>query len=242
MVVLIGILAAVLLPVFSKAREASRRASCQNNLKQIGLVCKMFANESKGEVFPPLSRIPNNWMMDMDAVYPEYVTDAQVFICPDSPFAQPGAFDLQHTAEHPNAAPGAPHPDCVWSLFYVYTGWIILFDDQALAFIDAYYERPRDIYVDRELVLDVPVWNANGSGAQLGPAQSGIPIAWDRVPLVPEEWAHQPDGSNVLYMDGHVEFQQYAYDREHDHFPVSPGSAEAFGADIPYLSSDCYGS
>ena len=51
-IAIIGILAAILLPALARAREAARRASCQNNLKQFGLVFKMYSGESKGEVFP----------------------------------------------------------------------------------------------------------------------------------------------------------------------------------------------
>ncbi len=53
-IAIIGILAAILLPALARAREAARRASCANNLKQMGLVFKMYANESKGEKLPPI--------------------------------------------------------------------------------------------------------------------------------------------------------------------------------------------
>mgnify|MGYP002684923206 CR=1 FL=1 len=47
-IAIIGILAAILLPALSRAREAANRASCQNNLKQFGTVFKMYAGEAVG--------------------------------------------------------------------------------------------------------------------------------------------------------------------------------------------------
>ena len=49
-IAIIGILAAILLPALARAREAARRASCQNNLKQIMLSFKMYANEWNGSL------------------------------------------------------------------------------------------------------------------------------------------------------------------------------------------------
>jgi prepilin-type N-terminal cleavage/methylation domain-containing protein/prepilin-type processing-associated H-X9-DG protein len=113
-IAIIGILAAILLPALARAREAARRASCANNLKQMGIVLKMYANESGG-VYPPMNTYgpgavvefqdmtllgwdptgcilpdtegawpwpPHN--MEMSAVYPEYLTDINVLLCPSS--------------------------------------------------------------------------------------------------------------------------------------------------------------
>lgn len=93
-IAIIGILAAILLPALARARESARRASCANNLKQWGLVLKMFANESKGEKFPPLMHqgsavaVPaiftGLWTPWCSDVYPEYLSDPNVYICPSN--------------------------------------------------------------------------------------------------------------------------------------------------------------
>ena len=88
-IAIIGILAAILLPALARAREAARRSSCANNLKQWGLVFKMYSNESKGERFPPIQTynpISNDdafaFGPQVDCIYPEYLTEPYITICP----------------------------------------------------------------------------------------------------------------------------------------------------------------
>jgi prepilin-type N-terminal cleavage/methylation domain-containing protein/prepilin-type processing-associated H-X9-DG protein len=87
-IAIIGILAAILLPALSRAREAARRAGCQNNLEQMGIVFAMYSSESKGGKLPQRQILRNDgrpsreFIFDDAAVYPEYLTDWNVVWCP----------------------------------------------------------------------------------------------------------------------------------------------------------------
>ncbi len=110
-IAIIGILAAILLPALARAREAARRASCANNLKQWGLVFKMYANESKGQKYPPVQHSrPGTTGLYLtplvDGVYPEYVNDPALYVCPSS--AHHKVSDMYYLAENMDDALFAP--------------------------------------------------------------------------------------------------------------------------------------
>jgi prepilin-type N-terminal cleavage/methylation domain-containing protein/prepilin-type processing-associated H-X9-DG protein len=90
-IAIIGILAAILLPALARARESARRSSCQNNLKQMGIILKMYGNEAGGS-FPTMdvwSCTPGNadpsMVVNSIPLYPEYLTDPKILLCPSSP-------------------------------------------------------------------------------------------------------------------------------------------------------------
>ena len=124
-IAIIGILAAILLPALARAREAARRSSCQNNLKEFGVIFSMYANEDPGEMFPPMKRYncdgsqARDCTFDGQMVYPEYLNDPAICVCPsdsdrrevEKAFHKDG--DLDQAVEPCRLARGS----------YYYLGW-----------------------------------------------------------------------------------------------------------------------
>ena len=261
-IAIIGILAAILLPALSRARESARRASCQNNMKQMGLVFKMYANESKGELYP-LTRIVednnNDGICDENidfevfvngpSIYPEYLSDPWVMICPSDSDGQGKMDDGDWSVGNDPTQPfnpcnfgatsynyiGTALTDDIWlkDPSYLLTagpGDLLNFTD--VLFIGAFLSHvgglgtggttldedisftneageDKTIYrlkegIERFLITDI------NNPAASAKAQSDIWIWTDDYGVSnPEYMNHIPGGGNVLFMDGHVEFQRY---------------------------------
>jgi prepilin-type N-terminal cleavage/methylation domain-containing protein/prepilin-type processing-associated H-X9-DG protein len=251
-IAIIGILAAILLPALARAREAARRASCQNNLKQIGIVFKMYANESKGEKWPAkttaLAAAP-----EPAAIYPEYLTDLHVMVCPSDPEegtlfdsgADPadnwvdanGNVDLSKVANQGDASYGYLGFAIASNTWL--QGWSGLSEVQAqmsAIFLDPDQDfelvHPTlgtiQVYRLREGIERFFISDINNPAAT-AIAQSELAVYFDIVSQSVTAYNHVPGGCNVLFMDGHVDFIRYPSDI----FPVTPEFAEFSSALAP---------
>jgi prepilin-type N-terminal cleavage/methylation domain-containing protein len=97
-IAIIAILAAILFPVFSRAREKARQASCLSNLKQIGQAAHQYAQDYD-EKWPPVRRggfgsPAFNWQQ----ILIPYTKNDQIFRCPSNDFII--AYTYNHSFGH----------------------------------------------------------------------------------------------------------------------------------------------
>ncbi len=284
-IAIIAILAAVLLPALARAREAARRSSCQNNLKQMGIVFKMYSGESGAQKYPPKSLRVINLLFSMRSTYPEYLTDPKLIFCPSSPL--PGEQLLKPGGDFADASgkllidrmDGDPR----WGNYnpamkilpadrsYAYLGWVVPDNSWLIPvaygegfFLGEYYNRvvqpwtsanfsaveqlndqdfeythggnarvapntKLTLYRLREGVERFFITDINNAGASQK-SQSQVAVLWDKISTRVDTFNHVPGGSNVLYMDGHVDFTKWsphpgaspdAAGTEDETFPVS---------------------
>src|SRR4051794_4341945 len=109
-IAIIAILAAMLLPALSRAKESAKRANCKSNLRQLGLSAQIYGSDNKDKVmdlryppvvtFPPYpGTAPGAWPWDLARVYIDVMADngakRDIYYCPsNSDFNQSNTWEF----------------------------------------------------------------------------------------------------------------------------------------------------
>lgn len=211
-IAIIAILAAILFPVFSRARENARRTACLSNMKQIGLGAMMYAQDYDETMVSYRYITPTgSSLVGWTAALQPYVKSRQLFICPSA----------EKIAECPNAGndPSYLPPDPVtgskpsfgsYGYNYKYLGsdggpatarYLI---DYKLAAIPN----------TSETVMATEVSGGYGLGVLYTPADWNTAAAGGCASTITHR-RHQNaqahfDGTNVIFVDGHAKFMKYS--------------------------------
>lgn len=150
-IAIVGVLAAILLPALARAREAARRASCQNNLKQMGLAFTMYSGESRGR-YPHRQlrrldgRLSREMIFDGTLIYPEYLADLDVVWCP-SWVAQKSPVDRYDAyTDRGSNGDGVVQPEEITKEPYDFTGYLLVDDVNVLGPLAGTTTTSNDVY------------------------------------------------------------------------------------------------
>ena len=202
-IAIIAILAAILFPVFARAREQARKASCASNLKQLGLAIMQYTQDYD-EKYP---NTPENWAAKTADNYyrtaksamDPYVKSDQIWICPS---------DSNWARDHGNVSYGNLMDDWFNTHAFVPSGR----DDVYVAGLNS----GLSIWSDKTDALGKNIFDGVNLSAVDSPASK--PMFWDQCqwhagrPILYSETAPVTDGSrNMVFADGHAKYVKGNY-------------------------------
>jgi prepilin-type N-terminal cleavage/methylation domain-containing protein/prepilin-type processing-associated H-X9-DG protein len=183
-IAIIAILASILFPVFARARENARRASCTSNLKQISLGFMMYAEDYDG-------RLPHYAAGGIMGLVHTYIKSSQVFKCPSSNLKWGDSPDMQSYFATDYGVPGSY--DSPW--------WprSIALNEGSGQLLSSIPEPSITCLLAENRYSDT----ASGLGFDRFMGNTfPNPGIWSGLPVTDRHF----DGSNYAYADGHVKW------------------------------------
>jgi len=214
---IIAVLVGILLPALTRAREQAKNAQCLSQLRNLGQALLMYANENKGRL--PQHSCAAAWLWDVpyetrDALvkkggtratlycpfYPEQDADALWNFSPAGNYAVLGYIYLGRRMSPTN--PSQPHPFIGMPGTLLGRGWLeALRPPKPPSTIPPAEQRLYPIKSsDVEVVMD-GMFQQNGQWSAMG--------GWSNIHIVPHQRRGKPLGSNILYLDWHVDFRDH---------------------------------
>jgi prepilin-type N-terminal cleavage/methylation domain-containing protein/prepilin-type processing-associated H-X9-DG protein len=206
-IAIIALLAAILFPVFARARENARRANCQSNMKQIGLAMIQYTQDFD-EKITHWGQDQNGHSPGIDGVYntkvtagylwtdkvAPYLKNTQVFRCP-SMRAQPSSVAARNFVNAPSyTLPGEPS-STKWTIYTYFGCPLSVITD------------PSRTYLAAEVVEDSRDALKKGNGTYYLKWDTATPTPGTPTPYTYDymfDYDRHLDASNVLFVDGHV--------------------------------------
>jgi prepilin-type N-terminal cleavage/methylation domain-containing protein/prepilin-type processing-associated H-X9-DG protein len=194
-IAIIAILAAILFPVFARARENARRSSCQSNLKQLGLGLMQYTQDYD-EKFP-MQRSNDFW-----AGLTSYIKSDQIYQCPSATTEGWMKFGPRVYGTDDWNINGNTRQAYAWNdkLRVVSSGGqngvagslsAVVTPSQTIMFLDwtAYEDNPRGLYAAADLKWAMDNAKTNNTAAR----------QWQGI-------TRHLEGANFCFIDGHVKW------------------------------------
>jgi prepilin-type N-terminal cleavage/methylation domain-containing protein len=184
-IAIIAILAAILFPVFARAREQSRKTACGSNCRQIGLGLMMFAQDYDETLV--MRYYGANGELSWKDVLEPYLKSRDIYRCPSNPRAQTPDILKRHPGGYAMWLPDATLAASIGSgMAYPQPAAGIAYPSNSLIILEHSYNWPD---TGPYLAYNEP---AKDAGAIKGPSE------WNS--------GHDVAAGNIIYLDGHAKY------------------------------------
>lgn len=203
-IAIIAILAAILFPVFARARENARRASCQSNLKQIGLAIMQYQQDYDERTMPYGYAVGSDFQ-----AWGHYYSASAAFSDPNKGLIQPYMKSGQ-IVDCPSAPPVANAAANTPPVAYGYNAWYLSSSGAGGGggSLGGVNSSALDSPSETVLMSDGASWGANGYGR---PGYANQPTA-----NLARIHARHLSTANILWADGHVKIMRVSYPTSSD--------------------------
>jgi len=219
-IAIIAILAAMLLPALSRAKDKAKRAQCMNNLKQVTLAIRLYADGYRDKL-PQMD--DGNWVWDMpwdvgDLMLPNIAAQWRVFYCPDSGFTDLDNSNLWYYAPPASAAneKGAFHVIGYAQTFPGTASLAVTNQNPSIlptAITDPTLQitYPPPPPTDRVLMADTTMSKPGQTSTINRSANSytGIQGGYSKLHRTSHINGTLPEGGNEGMLDGHIEWRKF---------------------------------
>lgn len=214
-------------PTYIALRENYYQKIVQAQYKQIGLIFKMYANDSEGYLFPPITKTDQGWVMNLEALYPMYKDSTKL----------PEPFDFTDPA-HGNLprniiSKALTQDEIDWDTIqqtaaqsFLYTGFSVIDHEMVQEVVNkanSLEHIHEDIYIrnsnDCETLEITTTCNiAEGQLLREGVERcwfsgdvnvpANLALAQSEIPTIIQRRIDPYGKFHVLFMDGHVEYMK----------------------------------
>ena len=214
-IAVVAILASLLLPVITSTKEAARRAKCKSNLRQWGVALNLYGmdHEDRLPVLTNQDGVPGGWPWDCPSTVAtnleQYGAQRPILYCPS--FPQQNNEELWDFSANPRS-PGRDYRVLGYVMTFPFAArlWSTNINHTlSVGPMDVGGQEMLASPSDRVVIADAVISDGDDQVNRANNRYHDVSGGWPNHRTSHINGANYPNGGNLLFLDGHVEWRPF---------------------------------